>query len=122
MASLDNSLTTAMQISGAIAVAIVDIDSGMTLGSAGGGSINLDVAAAGNTEVMRAKMRTMSDLNLNDEIEDVLITLGKQYHIIRPLKSKGSSGLFLYLVLDKQKANLAMARHKVADIEKNLTV
>jgi hypothetical protein len=123
MANLNSSLAAAMQINGAIGVAIVDIDSGMTLGSAGGGTtLNLDVAAAGNTEVMRAKMRTMSDLDLNDEIEDMLITMGKQYHIIRPIRSKGGAGLFLYLALEKDKANLAMARHKIADIEKNLTV
>ena len=123
MANLNNSLATAMQLTGAIGVAIVDVDSGMCLAQAGGGEqLNLDVAAAGNTEVMRAKMRTMSDLDLNDEIEDVLITLGKQYHIIRPIRSKGGAGLFLYIALDKGKANLAMARHKIADIEKTLTL
>jgi hypothetical protein len=123
MANLNNSLATAMQLSGAIGVAIVDVDSGMTLAQAGGGELlNLDIAAAGNTEVMRAKMRTMSDLDLNDEIEDVLITLGKQYHIIRPIRSKGGAGLFMYIALEKSKANLAMARHKIADIEKTLTL
>ena len=105
-----------------IGVAIVDLDSGMSLGQAGGGTLNLDIAAAGNTEVVRAKMRTMSDLDLQDEIEDILITLGGQYHVIRPLTGKGSAGLFLYAALDKSKANLALARHKIADICSTLTV
>ena len=122
MANLNSSLATAMQISGAIAVALVDLDSGMCLGQAGGNGINLDIAAGGNTEVVRAKINTMRELNLNDEIEDILITLGNQYHLLRLLKSKGGAGLFLYLVLDKGKANLALARHKLADIEKNLTM
>jgi hypothetical protein len=123
MANLNNSLATAMQISGAIGIAIVDIDSGMTLAQSGGGEqLNLDVAAAGNTEVMRAKMRTMADLDLQDEIEDVLITLGRQYHIIRPIRGKGGAGLFMYLALEKSKANLALARHKLADIERTLTI
>jgi len=111
-----------MQINGAIGAAIVDLDSGMSLGQAGGGSLNLDIAAAGNTEVVRAKMRTMQELSLNDEIEDILITLGTQYHIIRPLTGKGSAGLFLYIALDKSKANLALARHKIIEIEKTLVV
>jgi hypothetical protein len=111
-----------MQITGAVGVCLVDIESGMCLAQAGGGGLNLDVAAAGNTEVIRAKLRTMKELNLNDEIEDILITLGTQYHLIRLIKSKGGAGLFLYLALDKQRANLAMTRHKLAEIEKSIQV
>ena len=85
--------------------------------------LDLDVAAAGNTEVIRAKMRTMAALNLNDTIEDILITLSKQYHIIRLLKNAdGSQGLFLYLVLDRAKSNLALARHQLKRIDAELTV
>jgi hypothetical protein len=122
MANLNSALATAMQVSGAVAVAVVDLESGMSLGTAGGGGLNLDVAAAGNTEVLRAKMRTMKDLGLEDEIEDILITLGTQYHIVRPIKTKGAAGLFLYFVLDRGKANLAMARHKLTEIEKTISI
>ena len=81
------------------------------------------VAAAGNTEVIRAKMRTMESLRLDDTIEDILITLGKQYHLIRLLKnSRHEQGLFLYLVLDRPKANLALARHHLRRIESELAV
>lgn len=109
--SVDQALEEAMSIDGASAAMIVDYESGMALGTAGGG-INLDVAAAGNTEVVRSKMNTMAELNLNDEIEDMLITLGKAYHIIRPLPD---STQFFYIVLSR-KANLAMARHKLTGI------
>jgi hypothetical protein len=96
----------------------------MSLGSLGGGKyLDLDVAAAGNTEVIRAKMRTMDSLRLDDSIEDILITLAKQYHLIRLLKSSRSEqGLFLYLVLDRGKSNLALARHNLRQIESELAV
>ncbi|GAB2455649.1 MAG: hypothetical protein ACN6O3_20440 [Comamonas sp.] len=104
-----------MTTDGAMCGALVDSGSGMLLGSSGTG-IDLELAAAGNTEVVRAKLKTMKALGLNDAIDDILITLGSQYHIIRPLSRK--EGLFIYLVLDKGRSNLALARRKCSDVEK----
>jgi hypothetical protein len=122
--NIETALKEAMTIDGAVGVSLVDWDSGMSLGSLGGGKyLDLEVAAAGNTEVIRAKMRTMESLRLNDAIEDILITLGKQYHLIRLLKnSRDEHGLFLYLVLDRNKSNLALARHSLKRIETELNM
>ena len=118
---IETSLKTAMAIDGAIGAALVDYESGMALGTAGGGRfLNLELAAAGNTEVIRAKLRTIESLDLGDDIEDILITLGKQYHLIRLLRTERSSALFLYLALDRAKANLALARHELRRIENSL--
>jgi len=119
MATIKQSMEELMTCDGAQCAAVVDSSSGMILGQIGSG-VDLEVAAAGNTEVVRAKMRTMRDLGLNDVIEDMLITLGKQYHIIRPMQKK--EGLFVYLVLDKAKSNLAMARRRTLDVEQNMVV
>lgn len=118
MATINQTLDELMTLDGALCAAIVDSSSGMILGSTGSG-IDLEVAAAGNTEVVRAKNKTMRALGLNDVIEDILITLGKQYHIIRPSSRK--EGVFIYCVLDKQRSNLAMARRKTQDVDKELT-
>jgi hypothetical protein len=114
MATVADSLKQLLRTDGAMCAALVDANSGMMLGSAGAG-LDLELAAAGNTEVVRAKIKTMQILGLTDTIEDILITLGKQYHIIRPLQAK--AGIFLYVVLDKAKANLAMARRACQDTE-----
>jgi hypothetical protein len=122
--NIETALKEAMNIEGALGVALVDWESGMPLGTLGGGKyLDLDLAAAGNTEVVRAKMRTMQSLNLNDSIEDILITLGKQYHLIRLMNNAdGAQSLFLYLALDRSKANLALARHQLRRIENDLSV
>jgi len=119
MANVEDSLKEAMTITGSVGVALVDFGSGMTLGTAGGGpNLNLEVAAAGNTEVIRAKLKTMQSLGLDDRIEDILISLGGQYHLIRILSKH--QGLFMYLALLRDGSNLALARHKLQTIEEAL--
>jgi hypothetical protein len=120
---MDISLKEMMQIDGSVGAAIVDYGSGMALGTLGGThDLDLNVAAAGNTDVIRAKLRTMEMLGIQEGIEDILITLGSQYHLIRLLSGRSGQGLFLYLVLDKGRANLAMARHRLRLIEADLEI
>ena len=118
MGNIDKTLEGLMGVSGALGCAVVDASSGMALGTSGSG-VDLELAAAGNSDVVNAKMRTMKSLGLSGGIEDILITLETQLHIIRP--SSSNEGLFIYFVLDKKTANLALARRKVADLESELT-
>lgn len=121
MSNVSESLDQIMSIDGSIAAALVDFESGLTLGTAGGGTrFDIDVAAAGNTQVVRAKMSVMHSLGIKGTIEDILITLDDQYHLIRPLKSVGT--LFLYLAIDKTRGNLGLARHKLSSVEKELRI
>ena len=118
MANVNDSLMKlSNEVTGSLGVALVDYESGMCLGMVGNG-INLEVAAAGNMEVVRAKQRVMSELGIQGDIEDILITLNTQYHIIRPLRNS----MFLYLAFDRKQGNLAMARHKMATVSAELVV
>lgn len=119
MANISTSINDLLDIQGAMGACIVDYTSGMTLG-AGGAGVDLELAAAGNTEVVKAKMNTMKSLGIKGDINDILITLQEQFHIIRP--TSRHADLFIYLVLDKDKANLALARRKVQSIEEELDV
>ena len=117
MARID--LSPLQEMDGYITSALVDSDSGMTLAhdkSATG--LDIDVAAAGNADVVRKKRQVMKKLGLNDKIEDILISLHKQYHMIRPLDSRPE--VFVYVALDRSKANLGMARNDLNRFEKTL--
>ncbi len=119
MVNIDDSLQELMTLDGIMAACVVDYQSGMILGSAGSG-IDLELAAAGNAQVVKAKMETMKSLGIRGAINDILITLDHQLHIIRP--TTRYEDLFIYLVLDKPKSNLALARRKVQSVENMLQV
>ncbi len=87
----------------------------MVLGKSSGCSINLDIAAAGDKEVSRIKIKTIKALGLTDQIEDMLITLGNQVHTLRPMKTRPV--VFLFVALYKCRSNLALARMKTADVD-----
>lgn len=119
MANTD--ISNLSNIGGFIGACIVDSETGLMMGSEGGGAkFDLEAAAAGNTEVVKAKLAAAEMLGLDDHIEDILITLGKQYHLIRPLEK--SPTVFLYVALDKKSANLGMARVQVKNVEKELSL
>jgi hypothetical protein len=94
---------------GLMAVAVVDVTSGMALAShTNSPSINPETAAAYNTEVVKQKQKAMSALKLtNETIEDILITLTNQLHL---LKLNAAGNKFIYLVVNSRETNLAIAR------------
>src|SRR4051794_17987562 len=121
MTNIDNSLDMAANIKGAFAVALVDYDSGMTLGSRGGSpEFDLEVAAPGNSDVVRTELDVMAKLGLRESIEDILITLDTQYHLIRPIRGVAEEKLFFSVVLNRAHANLAVARRDLRAIEREL--
>ena len=92
-----------------IAVAIVDVNSGMCLAShSNSPTINPETAAAYNTEVVKQKQKAMGALKLSGErINDILITLTNQFHLIN-LLDDGKK--FIYLAVNQRDTNLAIAR------------
>nr|WP_294784071.1 hypothetical protein [uncultured Flavobacterium sp.] len=109
-------------VNGFIAVAVTEIESGLSFGNLTvDPSFDPELAAAYNLEVVKAKLNAVKALNLNQNIEDILITLSNQIHIIDISPNKK---FMIYLAADASKANLGMTRailrkHK-AEVEKNL--
>ncbi|MEL7152213.1 MAG: roadblock/LC7 domain-containing protein [Pseudomonadota bacterium] len=116
---MNTNIDDLQQIAGFIGACLVDSDTGLMLASTGGGAaFDLEAAGAANTSVVKAKLTAISTLGLDDNIEDILITLGKQFHLIRPLATNPT--VFLYLALDKRTANLGMARIQLKKVESTL--
>lgn len=109
-------------VNGFIAVAVTEIETGLSYGNVTvDPSFDPELAAAYNLEVVKAKLNAVKALNLNQDIEDILITLTNQIHIIDISPNKK---FMIYLAADSTKANLGMTRavlkkHKL-ELEKNL--
>lgn len=95
-------------VAGFIAVAVTEIKTGMSYTALSvDPSFDAELAAAYNLEVVKAKMSTIKALGLNEEVEDIMITLTNQIHII----SVSTSGeYFIYLAVDSTKANLGLTK------------
>ncbi len=104
------------ELEGCTAACLVDTESGVVLGSEiAVADIELQTAAAGYAELFRRERATVEKLALDDHLEDVLITLDREYHILRAIAVRPS--LCIYVVIDRRVGNLGMARFALAAAE-----
>lgn len=104
---------------GLVAVAVVDVSSGMSLASHSNmPTLNPDTAAAYNSEVVKQKLKAMAALKLeNEKIDDILISLTTQLHLINVVQGGKK---FIYLAVNSHDANLAIAREVLRSYESQL--
>jgi hypothetical protein len=119
MANIKDSLKAVMEIDGAAGAALIDLKNGMSLGLAGD-MPNLDIEAAVNADILKASVKALQTLGKRDSVEDIVISLGQRYQIIRVVG--GQQHLMFYLSLHRTVANLALARLRLAAIEQDLVV
>jgi hypothetical protein len=97
---------------------VVDADSGMTLESDTTGLVNIELAAAGNAEVVKAKRRTLELLGHRQSIEDLMIVLETEIHVLHPVPGRDS--LVVYVVVDRRAGNPGMTRVRAAEAARTL--
>ena len=107
-------------VPGFIAVSVTEVRSGVSYGAESvDPSFDPNLASAYNLEVVKAKQNALQILGLasKEKIEDILITLTNQIHII---DIAASGGYFIYLAVDSSKANLGLTRALLAKYKKDL--
>lgn len=120
MVNIRESLSEIMKIDGAKGAALVDYQSGMTLGTAGGGNVDMELAGAANTEILRTKKSVLEKLGLDDRVEEILISLEKEYHLIRIFHE--NENVFTYVMLNRDQSNLGLARMQLQGIDEDLVL
>jgi hypothetical protein len=95
---------------GFIAASMVDLESGMTLAVKSVRSdFDLTAASAYNSELVKQKLKIMKTLGLNGTVEDMLITISDQIHLVKLINGV----TFLYLAVDRKMSNIAIVRTTV---------
>jgi len=106
-------------IPGYIAVAVTEIKSGISYFSDSSvASFDPELASAFNLEVVKAKLNAISALGLEQNIDDIMITLSNQIHII---DISENNEYFIYLAVDSNKANLGMTKALLNKFKKDIT-
>jgi predicted regulator of Ras-like GTPase activity (Roadblock/LC7/MglB family) len=113
-------LETLSGLDGVFACAVVDAGTGLILAQQARSDqpIELDLAAAASTQVLRAHQNASRQLGLTTEVDEILTSAGPRHHVMRTVSRH--RGLFLFAVLDKQRTNLALARYKLMEAEQSL--
>jgi len=101
----------AADIPGYMAASLVDLESGMTLGlKSVRPDFDLAAASAYNSEMVKQKLKIMKALNLKTVLDDMLITMGDQIHVIKLV----GPTTFIYLAVDRAHSNLAIVRNALS--------
>jgi hypothetical protein len=113
------------EVTGLVSASLVEPGSGHVLetvhGDAGDpgptGRSAAATVAAGASDVVQVLRLMTASLGAADDVEDVIVTLGRYHHVIRPLPEAGVDGLFVVVTLDRAGTNLALARRQLRALE-----
>jgi hypothetical protein len=116
-------LAEVMSIPGALDAMLVDHTSGMAVAFSSSSGVDADRSAAALTEALRATTDSLARSCPGDvvRIDDMLVTTDKGHHLLRPLETVFEGPLVIYVRLDLERSNLALARHRLQSISSRLT-
>jgi hypothetical protein len=90
---------------------LIDASTGMVLACAqDGDDMSLPTAAAGAADIAGVLSHLTGALAVSDELEDVMVTFNNHFQLIRMLRPTPTQTVILLVILDRARANLAMAR------------
>lgn len=95
---------------------LIDASTGMIMASVHDQEdSSLAVVAAGAADIASVLSLLGGELGVDDALEDVMVTFGSRFHLIRLVGEEPGRQVILLVVLDRDRANLAMARREIRD-------
>ncbi len=109
-----------LSIDGMLGIALVDGSTGMVLAqeSRGDTAVDLERCAAASSQLLRAHRQASRSMGGSPQVDEVMSAAGPRQQVLRTVTRHPS--LFLMAMLDRHRANLALARFKLMEVEKSL--
>ncbi|EGV42657.1 hypothetical protein BZARG_1990 [Bizionia argentinensis JUB59] len=105
-------------VPGYIAVTVTEVSSGVCyVSDSADENFDPEIASAYNLEVAKAKYNAIEALGLDSQIQDIIITLNNQIHMIDISENRE---YFIYLAVDSSKANMGMTRALLKKYKKDI--
>ena len=113
-------LTDMLTLDGLLGCAVVDGTTGLVLARElrEDQPVDMDLAAAACAQVLRAHRLAARSMGLSENTEEVMTSAGARQQVLRTVSHYPE--LFLVVLLDKQRTNLALARFKLMEVERSL--
>jgi hypothetical protein len=100
-------------IEGFLLGCLVDVSTGTVLASRNDqGDISLPTAAAGAADIANVLSLLAGELPV-DGLEDVMVTFRSQLYVMRLVTQDSEPQILLLVILDRMRANLALARREI---------
>ena len=114
MSGLSESLQRILEIEGARTVALVDVGTGMVVGSAGAEPAGLPAAAASMADEARLAGNALGPGRPAGELDELILVTDSRFHLLKVLSRAQDEGLMLFVDLDRAQTNLGLAIVRVA--------
>ncbi|WP_329171993.1 MULTISPECIES: hypothetical protein [unclassified Streptomyces] len=128
MSGIDECLLRAMALPGARGAALAEWVSGLALGVIGEapGGFDHETVAAETAAYARATAEhpvfTACHEGSGPAAEEAVVVTGTGYHLLRFVEAPYEGGVFLYLWLDREQANLALALRGLRELADGLVL
>ena len=107
-------------VDGLLGCAVVDSTTGLAIARETRGDVTLDMELSGAAcaQVLRTHRQAARGMGMAEQVDEIITSAGPRQQVIRTLSRLPD--LFLVMLLDKQRTNLALARYQLMELERSL--
>ena len=119
---VQDALDDASSINGIMAVSLIDLRSGILLGSIGSDHLNMEFASILNNDITE-KVRNMAasiEFLVRENIDNIVVVCENKIDITYRVEISKGREFYFYLIVDAEKTNIFIVKNKIEVILKKL--